>query len=122
MARRKELVDVLAPLREGALDGHPWASWATAQHAGTEPGTGPDTGPEGRMPGGASRWNAKRDLTWEPLRPELVAEVAFDHLQGDRFRHATQFVRWRTDRQPASCTYAQLDVAVPEELAAVFGA
>ncbi|MGI9079894.1 MAG: ATP-dependent DNA ligase [Acidimicrobiales bacterium] len=124
MARRKELVDVLAPLRDGALDGHPWASWATAQHADTGPGPGaePEARAEGRMPGGASRWNAKRDLTWEPLRPELVAEVAFDHLQGDRFRHATQFVRWRTDRQPASCTYAQLDVAVPEELAAVFGA
>jgi len=70
------------------------------------------------MPGGASRWNAKRDLSWEPLRPELVAEVAFDHLQGDRFRHATHFQRWRPDRRPESCTYGQLDVAVPEELAA----
>jgi len=112
MARRRELVDELAPQRDGARDGHPWASWAT------------EAGPEaaGRMPGGTSRWNAKRDLSWEPLRPELVAEVAFDHLQGDRFRHATQFQRWRPDRQPESCTYGQLDVVVPEELARVFGA
>jgi ATP-dependent DNA ligase len=74
------------------------------------------------MPGGPSRWNAGRDLSWEPLRPERVVEVAYDHLQGDRFRHATQFIRWRPDRDPRSCRYSQLDVAVPEELAAVFGA
>jgi ATP-dependent DNA ligase len=74
------------------------------------------------MPGGQSRWNAGRSMEWEPLRPELVAEVAFDHLQGDRFRHATNFVRWRPERDPRSCTYGQLDVAVPEELGAVFGA
>ncbi|HEV3400533.1 MAG TPA: ATP-dependent DNA ligase [Acidimicrobiales bacterium] len=111
MARRRELVDEIAPLREGALDGHPWAEWAS-----------PEESWGGRMPGGQSRWNAKRDLSWEPLRPERVAEVAFDHLQGDRFRHATQFQRWRPDRDPGSCTYSQLDTVVPEELAAVFGA
>jgi len=111
MARRRALVDELAPYRPGGLAGHPWAEWATA--AGEW---------DGRMPGGQSRWNAKRDLSWEPLRPELVAEVAFDHLQGDRFRHATHFQRWRPDRDPRSCTYAQLDVVVPEELAVVFGA
>jgi ATP-dependent DNA ligase len=111
MARRRELVDEIAPLREGALDGHPWAAWA-----------GPEEEWGGRMPGGQSRWNAKRDLSWEPLRPERVVEVAFDHLQGDRFRHATTFQRWRPDRDPRTCTYAQLEVAVPEELAAVFGA
>jgi len=111
MARRKELVDELAPFRENALEGHPWAGWAS-----------PEEGWGGRMPGGQSRWNAKRDLSWEPLRPELVAEVAFDHLQGDRFRHATHFRRWRPERVPDSCTYSQLDVVVPEELAAVFGA
>ncbi|HEX2273926.1 MAG TPA: ATP-dependent DNA ligase [Acidimicrobiales bacterium] len=111
MARRRELVDEIAPLREGALDGHPWAGW-----------TAPEESWAGRMPGGPSRWNAKRDLSWEPLRPERVAEVAFDHLQGDRFRHATQFLRWRPDRDPRSCTYSQLETAVPEELAAVFGA
>jgi len=131
MARRRELVDELAPFRDHALDGHPWASWAGPTGPGGPDGGGTDGGgtavPEAetdtnRMPGGASRWNAKRDLSWEPLRPELVAEVAFDHLQGDRFRHATQFQRWRPDRRPDSCTYAQLDVAVPEELATVFGA
>ena len=111
MARRRELVDELSPLREGALDGHPWAGWA-----------GPEAEGAGRMPGGHSRWNAKRDLSWEPLRPERVAEVGFDHLQGGRFRHATQFQRWRPDRDPRSCTYAQLDAVVPEELTAVFGA
>jgi ATP-dependent DNA ligase len=120
MARRKELVDEIAPLREGALDGHPWAAWAgpEADNAGLR---GPNA-VGGRMPGAQSRWNAKRDLSWEPLRPERVVEVAFDHLQGDRFRHATTFQRWRPDRDPRTCTYAQLDVAVPEELAAVFGA
>jgi len=111
VARRKELVEELAPYREGALDGHPWAGWAEAV---AEAG--------GRMPGGQSRWNAGRSMEWEPLRPELVAEVAFDHLQGDRFRHATTMVRWRPDRDPRSCTYGQLDVAVPEELEAVFRA
>ncbi len=115
MARRRELVDELAPFRDSALDGHPWAAWATAAAEAEAEGGG-------RMPGGASRWNAKRDHSWEPLRPELVAEVAFDHLQGDRFRHATHFERWRPDRQAASCTYGQLDVAVPEELATVFEA
>jgi ATP-dependent DNA ligase len=111
VARRKELIDELAPYRDGALDGHPWAGWAEAM---AEAG--------GRMPGGQSRWNAGRNMEWEPLRPELVAEVAFDHLQGDRFRHATHFERWRPDRDARSCTYGQLDAAVPEELEAVFRA
>jgi ATP-dependent DNA ligase len=111
VARRKELVEELAPYRDRALDGHPWAGWA---EAAAEMG--------GRMPGGQSRWNAGRSMEWEPLRPELVAEVAFDHLQGDRFRHATHFERWRPDRDPLTCTYGQLEVAVPEELEAVFRA
>ena len=110
--RRRELVGELAPYRDDALDGHPWREWA--EHAAHESG--------GRMPGGWSRWNAGKDLSWEAVRPELVAEVAFEHLQGDRFRHATRLVRWRPDRDPSSCTYAQLDVAVPYELAEVFGA
>ncbi|HUR23097.1 MAG TPA: ATP-dependent DNA ligase [Acidimicrobiales bacterium] len=114
VARRKELAVELEPYRAGALDGHPWAGWAEAEAAAAEKG--------GRMPGGQSRWNAGRNMSWEPLRPELVAEVAFDHLQGDRFRHATSFVRWRPEREPASCTYGQLEVAVPEELEAVFRA
>ena len=119
VARRKELTDELAAYRAGALDGHPWAAWAEAEAAAAASSS--DSG-GGRMPGGQSRWNAGRNMSWEPLRPELVAEVAFDHLQGDRFRHATSFVRWRPEREPASCTYGQLDVAVPEELDAVFRA
>lgn len=113
-ARRAELVGELAPYRDGALDGHPWAEWASAAAEARESGR--------RLPGGASRWNAGRDHSWEPVRPELVAEVAYDHLQGQRFRHATRFERWRHDRDPCSCTYGQLDAAVPHELAAVFGA
>jgi ATP-dependent DNA ligase len=108
MAQRKALVDTLAPYRDNALDGHPWAAWATAMDEGT------------RMPGAQSRWNAGRDLSWEPLRPELVVEVRYDHLQGDRFRHATQFVRFRDDREPTSCTYAQLEEVPPAELARIF--
>ena len=100
-ARRRELVDELAPLRAGALDGHPWREWATAQLAEEAYGR--------RMPGAQSRWNRGKDLTWEPLRVERVAEVAYDHLQGDRFRHATRLVRWRPDRRPDDCRYDQLE-------------
>ena len=105
-ARREEFVAVLEPLRSGATAGHPWLAEGM---------------PEGRVPGGQSRWSAGKDLSWEPLRPELVVEVAYDHLQVDRFRHATSFVRWRQDRTPDSCTYAQLDTPVPTELEEVFG-
>jgi ATP-dependent DNA ligase len=108
MAKRQALVETLAPYRDNALDGHPWAAWAGAVEGGK------------RMPGGQSRWNAGRDLSWEPLRPELVVEVRYDHLQGDRFRHATQFVRFRDDRDPKSCTYAQLEEVPPAELARIF--
>jgi len=108
--RRRQFVDELAPLRERALDGHPWGAWAALQES------------ERRMPGAQSRWNAGKDLSWEPLRPERVCEVAYDHLQRDRFRHATAFRRWRPDRETQSCTYAQLDVPVPAELSAVFAA
>jgi ATP-dependent DNA ligase len=111
MAQRRALVDTLTPYRDNALEGHPWAAWASAA---AQEGTT-------RMPGGQSRWNAKRDLSWEPVRPELVVEVRYDHLQGDRFRHATQFVRFRDDRTPESCTYAQLEAVAPAELAQVFG-
>lgn len=107
VARRKEFVDALEPYRAEGANGHPWIS---------------DEGEVGgRIPGGQSRWSAGKDLSWEPLRPELVAEVSYDHLQGDRFRHATSFVRWRPDREPGSCTYGQLDSPVPAELAEVFG-
>jgi ATP-dependent DNA ligase len=97
-ARRRELVDELAPYRTDSLTGHPWAHWAAGATAGE------------RLPGATSRWNAGKDLSWQPLRPELVCEVAYDHMQGDRFRHATQFQRWRPEREPRSCTYAQLEV------------
>lgn len=111
VARRAELAAEVKPYRAGALEGHPWQGWAEAG------------GVEGqRQPGGPSRWNAKKDLSWEPLRVELVAEVGYDNLQGDRFRHATKLVRWRPDREPTSCTYAQLERPVPEVLAEVFGA
>ena len=111
---RRALVEELAPLREGALENHPWKDWAAAEAAAGTKGQ--------RMPGGASRWNSGKNTSWEPLRIERVAEVSYDNLQGDRFRHATHLVRWRPDRDPASCTYAQLDRPVPEELAQVFGA
>ncbi|MHB8328041.1 MAG: ATP-dependent DNA ligase [Acidimicrobiales bacterium] len=110
MARRRQLVDELAPYRRDDLAGHPWQPRAVDPAEGT------------RRPGASSRWNTGKDLSWEPLAPELVCEVAYDHLQGDRFRHATTFQRWRPDRRPESCTYAQLEVVVPEELSAVFGA
>jgi ATP-dependent DNA ligase len=110
---REALVAELAPLEKRAFADHPWREWQ-AQEAGDEP-----SGP--RMPGAPSRWNAKKDMTWVPLRIERVAEVAFEHMQGDRFRHNARFVRWRPDRDPSSCTYEQLDVPVPVELREVFG-
>jgi ATP-dependent DNA ligase len=74
------------------------------------------------MPGGQSRWSAGKDLSWEPLRPERVCEVKYDHLQGHRFRHATTFLRWRPDKRPADCRYDQLEVTAPYELKKVFAA
>ncbi len=107
-ARRLELVDELTPYRTEALANHPWRGWAEAQaQAG------------GRLPGAQSRWNAGKNLTWEPLRPELVVEVAYDHMEGTRFRHTAHFRRWRSDRQPASCTYGQLEVPADYDLAQV---
>src|SRR5438093_1157155 len=108
---RKKLSKELQPYRKNALEGHPWREWADAQ--AQESG--------GRMPGAPSRWNAKKDMRWEPPRIELVAEVAYEHLQGDRFRHTARFQRWRTDRDPSSCTYDQLEAPVPHELAEIFG-
>jgi ATP-dependent DNA ligase len=110
--KRRELVDFLAPYREGALAGHPWRAWAAADwsEAGAQ-----------RRPGASSRWSHGKDLSWEPLRPELVVEVAYDHMQGTRFRHTAQFRRWRPDKVPRDCTFAQLEVVPPHELAAIFG-
>ncbi len=113
--RRASLADELAPLREGALDGHPWGEWAEWAAAGAADASGQ------RLPGATSRWNRGKDLSWEPLRIERVVEVAYDHLQGDRFRHGTTFRRWRPDRQPADCRYDQLETSTPYELARIFG-
>jgi ATP-dependent DNA ligase len=107
MDKRRELVEFLAPYRTNALDAHPWKSW-DRENAG------------GRMPGGQSRWSQGKDLSWEPLRPELILEVAYEHMQGDRFRHMAQFRRWRSDKPPSACTYAQLEVVPPQELMAIF--
>jgi ATP-dependent DNA ligase len=109
MARRRELAQELAPLRERAIDDHPWREWAAAMEGG---GT--------RMPGGQSRWSQGKDLSWEPVRLERVCEVKYDHLQGDRFRHAAVFVRWRPDKRPRDCRYDQLEVTPPAELAQIF--
>jgi ATP-dependent DNA ligase len=113
MAKRGELVELLAPYRENAADGHPWGEWAEWQAAAGADGR--------RLPGATSRWNRGKDLSWVPVRPELVCEVAFDHLQGDRFRHAATFVRWRPDKAVADCRYDQLDETPPALLADLFG-
>ncbi len=107
--RRRELVGELAPYRDPGE--HPWAQWSEFMVADG-----------GKAPGVGSRWNAKKDLSFELLRPELVVEAAFEHLQGRRLRHTARFRRWRPDRDPTSCTYDQLDVAVPALLSDVFGA
>jgi len=154
MASREQLARELAPLRKGALDGHPWREWAKADPAApkqkvegaakaepaapkqkveeaakAEPAApkqkveeAAKAGEVNRMPGGQSRWSAGKDLSWEPLRVERVCEVKYDHMQGDRFRHAAVFQRWRPDKPPAECTYDQLEVTTPYELAKVFGA
>jgi len=111
MAMRQQLLQELAPLRDDALASHPWRDWS-----------GAEVGDAQRMPGAQSRWSGGKDLSWQPLRPERVCEVKYDHLQGRRFRHATTFMRWRTDKPPQECRYDQLDVTTPYELARVFGA
>jgi ATP-dependent DNA ligase len=111
MARRRELAEELQPLRKDAMKNHPWREWADA--------AGHDMT---RMPGGQSRWSAGKDLSWEPLRVERVCEVKYDHMQGDRFRHAATFLRWRPDKQPKDCRYDQLEVTPAFELERVFGA
>jgi ATP-dependent DNA ligase len=111
VARQEELAAFLAPYREHALDDHPWREWKEMEldAAGQ------------RLPGATSRWNRGKDLSWEPVRPELVAEVAYDHLQGRRFRHATTLLRWRPDRAPGDCRYDQLDETAPALLEDLFG-
>ncbi|HVL51853.1 MAG TPA: ATP-dependent DNA ligase [Actinomycetota bacterium] len=102
MAERKRLLDDLAPHRPEPGESHPWNEWSDWE----------------RIPGGAgNRWNAKKDMSWEPLRPELVVEVGYDHMEGTRFRHVARFKRWRTDRTPESCTFSQLEVPAAYQLA-----
>ena len=108
MARRAELVGELAPYAVDDAAGHPWAAWAEAEAHGKD-----------RLPGAVSRWNAKKDLAWVPLRPDLVVEVAYDHMEGTRFRHTAQWRRWRTDRETSSCTYDQLATPVRFDLAEI---
>ena len=108
MKRRAELVEELAPLRMPDPQGHPWAAWAEAEAHGKD-----------RLPGAVSRWNAKKDLSWVPLRPEQVVEVAYDHMEGTRFRHTAQWRRWRPEREPESCTYEQLQSPVRFDLAEI---
>ena len=108
--KRQELVEFLAPWRKDALSEHPWKGWASRE----------ENGADHRMPGGQSRWSQGKDLSWEPLRPELVVEVAYEHMQGDRFRHMAHFRRWRFHKKPQDCTYAQLEVVPPQELTAIF--
>jgi ATP-dependent DNA ligase len=110
--KRLELVDYLAPFRQNALADHPWKGWVDSITADGETGH--------RVPGGQSRWSQGKDLSWQPLRPELVVEVAYEHMQGSRFRHMAHFRRWRTDKKPSDCTYAQLEVIPPQELAEIF--
>jgi ATP-dependent DNA ligase len=108
--KREELVSLLAPYRANALADHPWREWGGAEAESQ------------RMPGGKSRWSQGKDLSWEPLRPELVVQVAYDHMEGSRFRHTAHFRRWRTDKDPRGCTYAQLEVVAPHELGTIFTA
>jgi ATP-dependent DNA ligase len=111
-ARRAELVDEVSPYEADALDDHPWREWADAEAQAAAEGS--------RMPGGQNRWNAKKDMSWTPLRIELVVEVSYDNLQSGRFRHASHFVRWRPDKDPGDCTYDQLEQTPAAELGRIF--
>jgi ATP-dependent DNA ligase len=111
-AKRRELVTFLAPYREEALENHPWRDWMDPDNAEAA---------AYRRPGAGSRWSQGKDLSWEPVRPELVVQVAYDHMQSGRFRHTAQFRRWRTDKPPRDCTFEQLEVVPPYELAQIFG-
>src|SRR5215475_12023262 len=114
--KRRELAEFLQPYRKDALVSHPWKAWAEHGAEATEVGMGVNQ----RMTGGQSRWSQGKDLSWEPVRAELVVEVAYEHMQGGRFRHMSQFRRWRTDKPPRDFTYAQLEVVRPQELMEIF--
>jgi ATP-dependent DNA ligase len=115
MSIRRDLASELAPLRRNALANHPWRDWAEQDAPASAAGETAQ-----RMPGATSRWSAGKDLAWQPLRPERVCEVKYDHLQGDRFRHGTTFVRWRPDKPPEACRYDQLEVVAPFALKKIF--
>ncbi|MDQ6638715.1 MAG: ATP-dependent DNA ligase [Pseudomonadota bacterium] len=115
---RRALAKELAPLRKDALADHPWRGWAEQDDTAKNLPAGEAAQ---RMPGASSRWSAGKDLAWQPLRLERVCEVKYDHLQGDRFRHATTFLRWRSDKPPEACRYDQLEVVAPYELKKIFG-
>ncbi len=108
---RAELAEMLKAMRDGARENHPWKDWADFQEVETQQ----------RLPGGTSRWNRGKDLTWEPIRIELVAEVGFDHMQGTRFRHGSHFKRWRPDKPPSDCRYDQLEITPAIEIKKIFG-
>src|SRR5262249_12980150 len=108
-AKRRARVEFLEPYPKDAPANHPWRDWSDEEAAGGS-----------RKPGGPRPWSQGKDLSWVPLRPELVAEVAYDHMQGDRFRHMAQFRRWRQDKAPENCTFDQLEAVSPEELRKIF--
>jgi ATP-dependent DNA ligase len=120
MTRRKELAEELEPLRKDALENHPWKEWSRLREDASA-GQAAEAAMQ-RMPGGYSRWSAGKDLSWEPIRAVRVCEVKYDHMQGDRFRHAATFLRWRDDKAPKDCTYDQLEVIPAFELSSIFGA
>jgi ATP-dependent DNA ligase len=119
MARRAELVEELEPYRLKDLSEHPWGEWAA--HGADQRGSGTTPAAVDRMPGAVSRWTGKKDLSWVALRPELVCEVAYEAMEGERIRHTARFRRWRTDRTPQSCTYEQLEVPVAYDLDDILG-
>jgi ATP-dependent DNA ligase len=109
---RTELQADVEPLRKNALDGHPWREWSDLMTEAAAAGQ--------RMPGGMNRWNANKDMSWEPLRLERVAEVEYEGLLNGRFRHNARFRRWRDDKDLDDCTYAQLETVPPAELREMF--
>ena len=113
MEKRYELVSYLEPFRKNALANHPWSEMNGDPEE-------EESKIAHRRPGGQSRWSQGKDLSWEPLRLELVAEVAYEHMQSGRFRHMAQFRRWRSDKKPEDCTFEQLEVVPPEELKELF--
>jgi len=110
---RKQLLEDVQPLRKNALADHPWREWADAMNEAAASGQ--------RMPGGPNRWNASKDMSWEPLRIERVCEAEYEGIMSGRFRHNARFRHWRDDKDPGDCTYAQLDAVAPAELLDMFG-